>query len=108
SFRRADKLRATLTALGMVIGTFSLVLVVTIALTGKQYILDEIQNIGTNLIWAEYAGSASAGTSASAADYLTVNDLTAVEQQVPGVQEASPVLNLHAPILVGNGKQRDM
>jgi putative ABC transport system permease protein len=105
---RADKVRATMTALGMVIGTFSLVLVVTIALTGKQYVLNEIQNIGANLIWAEYAGSSSAGTSASSADYLTVNDMTAVEQQVPGVQEATPVLNLHEPILVGNGKQRDM
>jgi putative ABC transport system permease protein len=105
---RADKVRATMTALGMVIGTFSLVLVVTIALTGKQYVLNEIQNIGANLIWAEYSGSASAATSAGAADYLSVNDMTAVEQQVPGVQEASPVLNLHEPILIGNGKQRDM
>ena len=105
---RADKVRATMTALGMVIGTFSLVLVVTIALTGKQYVLNEIQNIGANLIWAEYAGSANAGASGGTADYLTVNDMLAVEQQVPGVQEASPVLNLHEPILVGNGKQRDM
>ncbi len=105
---RADKVRATMTALGMVIGTFSLVLVVTIALTGKQYVLNEIQNIGANLIWAEYTGSANGGTTAGTADYLTVNDMTAVEQQVPGVEEATPVLNLHEPILVGNGKQRDM
>jgi putative ABC transport system permease protein len=105
---RADKVRATMTALGMVIGTFSLVLVVTIALTGKQYVLNEIQNIGANLIWAEYAGPANGGASTGTADYLTVNDMVAVQQQVPGVQEASPVVNLHEPILVGNGKQRDM
>ena len=105
---RADKVRASMTALGMVIGTFSLVLVVTIALTGKQYVLNEIQKIGANLIWAEYAGQASGGSNSGASDYLTVNDMLAVEQQVPGVQAASPVLNLHEPILVGNGRQRDM
>ena len=105
---RADKVRATMTALGMVIGTFSLVLVVTIALTGKQYVLNEIQNIGANLIWAEYAGPANGAATTGTADYLTVNDMVAVQQQVPGVQEASPVVNLHEPILVGNGKQRDM
>src|ERR1022692_5052672 len=107
---RADKVRASMTALGMVIATFSLVLVVTIALTGKQYVLNEIQNIGANLIWAEYAGAANAGAGAGAgtADYLTVDDMSAVQQQVPGVQAASPVLNLHEPILVGNGQQRDM
>jgi putative ABC transport system permease protein len=105
---RADKVRASMTALGMVIGTFSLVLVVTIALTGKQYVLNEIQNIGANLIWAEYAGAANAGASTGTADYLTVDDMSAVQQQVPGVQAATPVLNLHEPILVGNGRQRDM
>src|SRR5262249_25924969 len=51
---RADKVRATMTALGMVIGTSSLILVVTIALTGKEYVLTQIENIGTNLVWAEY------------------------------------------------------
>ncbi len=105
---RADKVRATMTALGMVIGTFSLVLVVTIALTGKRYVLHEIQNIGANLIWAEYAGPANGSAGTGTADYLTVDDMMAVEHQVPGVQAATPVLNLHEPILVGNGKQRDM
>ena len=32
----------------MVIGTASVILVVTIGLTGKQFILAEIQKIGTN------------------------------------------------------------
>ena len=105
---RADRVRATMTALGMVIGTFSLVLVVTIAMTGKQYVLNQIQNIGTNLIWAEYAGYTTGASNSSAADYLTVNDMAALEQQVPGIQEASPVLNLHERIPVGGGKERDV
>ena len=41
-----------LTALGMVIGSASLILVVTVGMTGKQYILHLIQAIGTN-----YGGS---------------------------------------------------
>ena len=38
---RASKMRFALTALGMVIGTASVILVVTIGLTGKQFILQE-------------------------------------------------------------------
>ena len=45
---RASKTRFMLTALGMVIGTASVILVVTIGMTGKQYILDLMQKIGTN------------------------------------------------------------
>src|SRR6266849_3332951 len=54
----AAKVRFALTALGMVIGTASLILVVTIGLTGKQYIMSQIQAIGANLIFAEYEGGA--------------------------------------------------
>jgi len=105
---RADKVRATMTGLGMVIGTASLILVVTIALTGKQFLLTQIQNVGANLIWIEYSSQASAASNAALRDYLTVDDMTAVERQVPGVQQASPVLNLHDRITVTGGKERDI
>ena len=49
----SNKVRFALTALGMVIGTASLILVVTIGLTGKQYVMNQIQAIGANLIYAE-------------------------------------------------------
>src|SRR5512133_2587376 len=54
-----NKVRFALTALGMVIGTASLILVVTIGLTGKQYILAQIQNIGANMIYVFYEGGGS-------------------------------------------------
>src|SRR5271170_4111667 len=92
---RADKLRAAMTALGMAVGTAALILVVTVALTGKRYVLAQIENVGTNVIWAEYSGVSSAAAIAGVADFLTAKDMIAVEQQVPGVKEATPVLNLH-------------
>jgi putative ABC transport system permease protein len=105
---RADKLRATMTALGMAVGTAAVILVVTIALTGKGYVLSQIEAVGTNVIWAEYSGVSSAATSTSPADDLTYNDMVAAEQQVPGIKEASPVLNLHQRIAVNGGKEQDI
>jgi putative ABC transport system permease protein len=104
---RLNQIRFALTALGMVIGTASLILVVTIGLSGRKYVLTSIQNIGTNLVWAEYAGLSDA-SAASVRDYLTVDDMRAVEQQVPGIQAASPVLNLHQFFTSGGGKERDV
>src|SRR5271156_6640648 len=104
---RLNQIRFALTALGMVIGTASLILVVTIGLSGRRYVLTSIQNIGTNLVWAEYAGLSDAST-ASTHDYLTVDDMHAVEQQVPGIQAASPVLNLHQSFTSGAGRDRDV
>ncbi|MGB7150976.1 MAG: ABC transporter permease [Terriglobales bacterium] len=103
----SNKVRFLLTALGMVIGTASLVLVVTIGLTGKQYILDQIQGIGANLIYANYSGAGQRIT-AVALDELTVDDLAAVRQQVPSVVAASPFVTLNDRISVGNGKEQDI
>jgi putative ABC transport system permease protein len=105
---RTSKVRFALTALGMVIGTASLIIVVTIALTGKQYVMGQIQGIGANLIWAYYEGGSNASVSTGARDDLTVEDMRAVQQEVPGIQAASPMTELHDRISVGGGKERDI
>src|SRR5580693_1351871 len=102
----SNKVRFILTALGMVIGTASLILVVTIGMTGKQYALSQIEAIGTNEIWAEYEGAQH--ISNSSLDPLTVEDVQAVQEQVPGVVAASPVVTLGERIPIGNGDEKDV
>src|ERR1044071_557075 len=106
---RSGKWRFALTALGMVIGTASLIVVVTIGLTGKQYVMNQIQGIGANLIYAYYEGGSNASVSTGTSnDYLTVEDMRAVQQEVPGIQAASPMVEIHDRIGVGGGKERDI
>ncbi|HTW79829.1 MAG TPA: ABC transporter permease [Terracidiphilus sp.] len=105
---RASKARFALTALGMVIGTASVILVVTIGLTGKRYILNELQKIETNSVELEYAGG---GTTAAERvlynDYLTPDDEQIIDEQVPGVMYSSPVLEMHERISYGAGQVKD-
>jgi len=103
----SNKVRFALTALGMVIGTASLILVVTIGLTGKQYVQRLIQAIGANMIYVEYSGGAQSIT-ASAPDPLTIDDLRAVQEQVPSVSYASPIVVLNERISAGSGKEKDI
>src|SRR5580658_6120450 len=102
----SNKVRFMLTALGMVIGTASLILVVTIGMTGREYALSQIEAIGTNEIWAEYQGAQH--ISNSSLDPLTVEDVQAVQEQVPGVVAASPVITLGERIPIGNGDEKDV
>jgi len=103
----SNKVRFLLTGLGMVIGTASLILVVTIGLTGKQYVLNLIQGIGANMIYAEYEGGAQRITS-TAPDPLTIDDMKAAQESIPGITTASPVLDLNERVPVGAGKERDL
>jgi putative ABC transport system permease protein len=105
---RASKTRFALTALGMVIGTASVILVVTIGMTGKQYILQLIQKIGTNSVELEYAGGgATPAERVRYNDFLTREDEKTVDQQVPGVLYSSPVLEMHNRLSFPGGMQKD-
>jgi putative ABC transport system permease protein len=102
----SNKLQFTLTALAMAVGTASVILVATIGLTGKQYILRQLQSIGTNMIHAGYQGGANRIDSTP--DPMTMDDVRAVREQVPSVVAASPTVSLGDRISVGQGKQRDI
>jgi putative ABC transport system permease protein len=105
---RSNKVRFALTALGMVIGTASVILVVTIGLTGRRFIMEEIQKVETNSVELEYAGGGS--TTAERVlydDYLTRDDEKAVLAQLPGVLYSSPILTMHDRINFGGGVNKD-
>jgi putative ABC transport system permease protein len=104
---QGDRLRFLLTALGIVIGTASLMLVTTVALAGKRFLLDEIQSIGSNLIYAENARGD--GRLITGGDALTLGDMQAVQQQVSGIVAASPVLlPLMEHVSIGGGRVRNL
>ena len=104
---RNNRTRFLLTSLGMVIGTASLILVVTIGLTGKQYLLQQIQNVGSNMMVAEVQQSDASGKEVGS-DLLNLDDLDAVRQRVPGISASSPLLELHDRIAAPGGKERDI
>jgi putative ABC transport system permease protein len=105
---RVSKVRFALTALGMVIGSASLILVVTIALTGQQYILDYLESIGTNMVQIDYSGSGGGGAVNNfQTDYLTRDDETAIDAQVPSIQLSSPMLQMHDRISI-NGAEKQL
>jgi putative ABC transport system permease protein len=105
---RSNKVRFALTALGMVIGTASVILVVTIGLTGRQFVMESIQKVETNSVEVEYVGG---GSSASERifydDYLTSDDEKAVRAQLPGVLYSSPTLPMRSRINYGGGVNKD-
>ncbi len=104
----ASKTRFLLTMLGMVIGSAAIVLVATVGSTGKQYALDTISSLGPNKVEMQYSGGVVMGPdNVSTPDYMTLEDLDAVDQQVPGIRYSSPMLEFHDRIAVGNGISRD-
>ena len=106
---RASKVRFLLTMLGMVIGSASIVLVVTLGLTGKEYAINLISSIGPNMIEMQYSGGSVVGPdNTTTPDYMTREDMNAVLDQVPGIAASSPMLEEHENIAVGDGLTKNV
>ncbi len=104
---RANVVRSLLTALGMVIGTASVILVVTISLTSRDYILQQIEGIGSNIIFAYYV-TAGPSNPAAEADYVKVADVEAIRQNLKAdIVAATAVMSNWDQLLIG-GKQQDV
>lgn len=85
---RANKLRATLTMLGVIIGSACIVLVVTVALTGRRYIGSQIEAVGSNIVYA-WLEQSNTSQNVSLADQISLGDLNAIREGVPQVVQVS-------------------
>ena len=100
----ASKVRFLLTMLGMIIGSASIILVVTLGLTGKEYAHNLISSIGPNMVEMEYNGGSVAGPdNTTTPDFMTRDDMQAVVEQVPGIIASSPMLEDHDRVSIGGG-----
>jgi putative ABC transport system permease protein len=104
---RANPVRSLLTALGMMIGTASVILVVTISLTSRDYILEQIEGIGSNIIFA-YLATSGATSVAADADYIKMADVEAMRQELRSdIVAATGVMSNAAQIPI-DGRTQDV
>ncbi|MDR3722362.1 MAG: ABC transporter permease [Candidatus Acidoferrales bacterium] len=95
---RANRVRAALTMLGVVIGSGCIVLVVTVGLTGRTFVRHQIEAVGSNIVFASLEQeSASQGVALS--DRISLADLNAVRQEIPQAVRAAGTNDLPLSIV---------
>jgi len=96
----ANKLRAFLTTLGVVIGSACIVLVVTVALTGRRYVIAQIEGVGSNLVYARL--DIDPNRPIMLEDELSLEDMTAAKTAIPGVLTVAGTRGIQTSVLVGS------
>src|SRR5580693_6771478 len=79
----ANKVRAFLTTLGVIIGSACIVLVVTVALSGRRYVIQQIEGVGSNLVYARL--DIDPNQPIMLQDELSIEDMNAAKTGIPGV-----------------------
>ncbi len=102
---RRNKLRSTLTALGIIIGVASVVSIMALGRGTQKRIQDQVSSLGSNLLVifskSRRTNAASAGSGQSG--NLTLADVEAIRREVRSVKALSPEVTLTAQA-VANGR----
>lgn len=100
----ANKVKAALTMLGITIGTTCIVLVVTVSMIGKNYVMAQIEAVGTDLVYAYLPGNR---VSSSTADEISLADLAAA-RALPHVVEVAGIHDIGNTSVVINGVEKSV
>ena len=104
---QANKVRTFLTALGLVIGNASVILVVTISMTSRDYVIEQIRGIGSNLIIAYFEAGNRTGVSVDA-DFVKIADVDAIRVALGRKATAVTGVMTIFDQMVIDGKERDV
>jgi len=99
-----NKMRTTLTMLGMIIGVAAVIAMVALGKGAQSSIEAQIKSAGTNIINVMSGNFMSMGVrqGSGASNTLTVEDAVAIRQQVPGAQYVAPSVSTRNQIIAGN------
>jgi putative ABC transport system permease protein len=97
-----NKMRSSLTMLGIVIGVGCVIVVVAIGAGASQSIQDTINSLGSNFIMI-FPGAATSGgmRGFTGQTNLTVEDADAIKAECPAVAYVSPMVRTNAQVVAG-------
>jgi putative ABC transport system permease protein len=99
-----NKMRTALTMLGVIIGVAAVICTVSIGEGATQRIQNAIENMGANMVWIEAGGVNLNGvrTGNGQTKTLTLEDVKAIQDQIPLVSHVTPNIDGRAQVVFGN------
>lgn len=100
----ANKMRSVLTSLGIIIGVAAVIILLSIGNGTQQSIENEMRSMGTNLIMIRSGASTSGGARMGRGSQPTLKngDADAIQEKIPAIRLAVPVVNDSGQIIYGN------
>jgi len=101
---RVNKLRSSLTMLGVMIGVAAVIAMVGVGAGAQERVAEQIQSLGSNLIVARSGSVTSGGVRLGAGGQLTLteDDALVAQRELDSVQVAAPAVRDTEQVVYGN------
>src|SRR5215467_15766190 len=97
---RTHPVQTALTLAGLVVGTAAIIIIVALGLTGRTFVMAQIEAVGSHLVWASYEGTVTSGVSRTLEDNITDADVRALEARNDLFAGVTPLVELHGTVSV--------
>jgi len=104
-----NKMRSALTMLGIIIGVSAVIAMVSIGQGAQAMIQDQMEAMGTNIMYVFPSGRRSFGGARMGSDegsQLTIEDVNAIRNEIPVVAGVTPIVRASGQIVFGNQNWR--
>ena len=97
---RTHPVQMGLTLTGLVVGTSAIIVIVALGLTGRGFVMSQIEGVGSHSVWASYEGTVTSGVKRSLADDITEGDVRAIGARTDLFTGVTPLTELQGKISV--------
>ncbi|MGH9400254.1 MAG: ABC transporter permease [Thermoanaerobaculia bacterium] len=97
---RTHPVQMALTLAGLVVGTSAIILIVALGLTGRAFVMAQIEGVGSHLVWADYQGTVTSGVSRTLADDINDGDARAIAARTDLFNGVTPLVKLQGQVSV--------
>jgi putative ABC transport system permease protein len=98
----ANKLRSTLTMLGIIIGNASVITMVGVGQGAQRYASEQFESLGPNVLFVMPGSEEARNRTMDSTRDLTLEDAEAIATQVPTVDAVAPQLQSQQPLSYSN------
>jgi putative ABC transport system permease protein len=98
---RRNLMRSFLTVLGIVIGAAAVVTMVTLGNGATRMVSDQISSLGSNLLMLRPGQQLGPGRDSAGAPSFRLDDVEALQLQVPALKAIAPVVGRTVPLVAG-------
>jgi putative ABC transport system permease protein len=97
---RTHPMQTWLTLTGLIVGTAAIIIIVSLGLSGRAFVMEQIEAVGSHVIWASYEGTVTAGVAHAVDDSINGADMQAVAARTDLFSGVTPLVEMKASVPV--------
>jgi len=97
---RTHPLQTWLTLTGLIVGTAAIIVIVALGLSGRAFVMSQIEAVGSHVVWATYEGNVTSGVAHAVDDSINESDVHAIAARTDLFSAVTPLVQMNGSVTV--------